>query len=76
MRELIAEAGLPPIRFEFTKFFTAIFSRPVIGKIQSDEEDINKIIRLLRHEGLNEGVSEGVKNVLGKNYYISLKTNK
>lgn len=29
MRELIAEAGLPPIKFEFTKFFTAIFSRPV-----------------------------------------------
>ena len=28
MRRLIAEAGLPPIEFEFGTFFTAMFRRP------------------------------------------------
>jgi ATP-dependent DNA helicase RecG len=73
MRKLINAAELPPIKFEFTKFFTAVFSRPVSGKIQPDEEDIYKIIRLLRHEGLNEGVSEGVKIRLGKELVYFIK---
>jgi ATP-dependent DNA helicase RecG len=72
MRESISAAELPPIKFEFTKFFTAIFSRPVSGKTQP-EEDIKQIIKLLRHEGLNEGVSEGVKIRLGKELIYFIK---
>jgi predicted HTH transcriptional regulator len=38
MRRLIAEAGLPPIEFEFGTFFTAIFRRPArIEPIVFDE---------------------------------------
>jgi len=63
----MAEAGLPPIVFEFGTFFTAIFRRE---RIESAVVDITekftekfsvKFDEILRHEGASEGVHEGVK---------------
>lgn len=66
MRKLVNEAGLPPVEFEFTKLFTAIFRRPSREKIAHDEEYKAQLIEILHHEGIDEGVSEGVKTRLGK----------
>ena len=67
MRRLIAEAGLPPIEFEFGTFFTAIFRRPArIERHVALTEKFSvsfsvKFSELLHHEGVREGVNEGVK---------------
>ena len=67
MRELMAEAGLPPIEFEFGTFFTAIFRRParivppvfderggVFGGINEKvAERMGKVIKALYREQLN-----------------------
>jgi ATP-dependent DNA helicase RecG len=56
MRRLIAEAGLPPIVFEFGTFFTATFRRPArIEPIVFDE-----------HGGVFGGVNEKVAERMGK----------
>ena len=62
MRGLMAEAGLPPIVFEFNTFFTATFRRPVAEKpVVTTEEFSVRFSELLHHEGVREGVNEGVK---------------
>lgn len=63
MRRLMAEAGLPPIVFEFGTFFTAIFRRERIERAVVDitEKFSVKFDEILHHEGVSEGVHEGVK---------------
>jgi ATP-dependent DNA helicase RecG len=39
MRKMIKEAGLPPIQFEFTNFFTIAFHRPQRPQKRSRERD-------------------------------------
>ena len=57
-----AEAGLPPIVFEFNTLFTAPFRRPVAEKpVVTTEEFSVRFSELLHHEGVREGVNEGVK---------------
>lgn len=64
MKKLIAEAGLPPVKFEFGTFFTVIFRRP--EKIRKEIVDFGvtisqKFSKILYDEGVSEGVNEGVK---------------
>ena len=67
MKNLISKAGLPPIKFEFDAFFTAIFQRPKIKEsIVVPETFSIKLDEMLHHEGVNEGVNEGVKARLRK----------
>lgn len=60
MRRLVAEAGLPPIEFEFGTFFTAIFRRPArIEPIVFDE-------RGGVFGGVFGGINEKVAERMGK----------
>jgi len=56
IRRLVKEAGLPPVKFEFDTFFTVTFKRPKHKPFVEEK----------RHEefGINEGISEGIKNRL------------
>ncbi len=60
MRRLIAEAGLPPIEFEFGTFFTAIFRRPT--RIEPTVFDESGGV----FGGVFGGVNEKVAGRLGK----------
>ena len=60
MRRLIAEAGLPPIEFEFGAFFTAIFRRPARIEPTGFEESGGVF------GGVFGGVNEKVAERLGK----------
>jgi len=72
MQRLVAEAGLPPVEFAFTSFFTATFRRPAV-KTRTDAlaagvidgavlDAINEGIS----EGLIEGITDGIKTRLAK----------
>ncbi len=69
-KELVAEAGLPPVEFEFDTFFTAIFHRPgyepVNIETKKEEKPGVKFDKILHHDGVREGVDEGVKARLEK----------
>ncbi len=52
MQNLMKEAGLPPIRFEFTTFVTAVFDRGVALEKKGP------------HIKMNEGLNEGLKSLL------------
>ncbi|MCU0645744.1 MAG: helix-turn-helix domain-containing protein [bacterium] len=76
MKNLIATAGLPPIEFRFTAFFTAIFKKASVDKMQEIAQlyliGKMKINKILTHEGVFEGVNEGVKERLIKEFlYIN-----
>jgi len=74
MRGLMAEAGLPPIVFEFGTFFTAIFRRPArIAPTVFDEsggafggvfEAVNDAINDTINEPINEGIKKRLTNEL------------
>ena len=72
MRRLIAEAGLPPIEFEFGTFFTAIFRRPTrIERPVALTEKFSakfsaKFDEILRHEGVSEGVNDAVNDTINE----------
>jgi ATP-dependent DNA helicase RecG len=67
MKKLISKAGLSPIKFEFDTFFTATFKRPKIKETIVIPEIFNiKFDEMLRDEGVNDGVNEGVKVRLRK----------
>ena len=42
MQKLMKKAGLPPVEFEFTSFFTAIFKRPDKDLIGGQEKVVRK----------------------------------
>lgn len=76
MKNLIAMAELPPIEFRFTAFFTAIFKKASVDKMQEIVQlyliGKMKINKILTHEGVFEGVNEGVKERLIKEFlYIN-----
>jgi len=69
MRRLVAEAGLPPVEFEFDTFFTTTFRRRKVEEfdvIPFGAKFGIKLDEILRHEGVNEGINETVKIRLGK----------
>lgn len=55
MRRIMSAAGLPPIEFEFTTFFTVIFRRPSLTKAKVIDEDVGVNV------GVNVGINVGVK---------------
>jgi len=65
IKRLVAEAGLPPVEFEFGTFFTVIFYRhgykPMGIEIREEEKPGVIFDKILRHEGIDEGVREGVR---------------
>ena len=70
IKKLVAEAGLPPVEFEFDTFFTVIFHRPgyepVNIKTKKEEKAGLMFDKILYHDGVREGVDEGVKARLKK----------
>ena len=67
MRELMDKAGLPPMKFGFTAFFTVTFQRPTqVAQIQTvDAADrIRRVIDDAMSEGISGGISEGIKERL------------
>lgn len=70
IKNLIADAGLLPVEFEFGTFFTAVIRRPQIQIIDRDamdeliNESINEAISKAISEGIKEPISETVKDRL------------
>ena len=63
MRGLMAEAGLPPIEFEFGTFFTAIFRRPEVGEAAELETRVEGMFseRYIENFSINFSVNFSVK---------------
>ena len=65
IRTLMAEAGLPPVEFEFDTFFAATFGRPQHKEAQAELKDaVVTLSEKLIREGINEGINEGIKQRL------------
>lgn len=60
IRRLIAEAGLSPVKFEFSTFFTAVFKRPIREKVVTPEK-IGGV-----SGGVNGGVFGGITPEVGE----------
>ncbi|RLC08865.1 MAG: AAA family ATPase, partial [Deltaproteobacteria bacterium] len=66
IRRLMDGAGLPPVKFEFDTFFTAIFKRPAMKKpaVLGEGDEVFEKIRIALDDAINEGVSERIKSRL------------
>jgi len=75
MKNLISEAGLPPIKFEFDNFFTVTFKRAKIKEpVVIPETFSKKFDEILHHEGVNEGVKDRLrKEIAYLNTYKSIR---
>jgi len=64
IKRLVAEAGLPPVEFEFGTFFAVIYYRhgykPMGIEIRKEEKPGVIFDRIPQHEGIDEGLREGV----------------
>lgn len=66
IRKLVAEAGLPPVKFEFGTFFTVIFRRPKRKDMMSNVNE--KLSKALLPEAINESINEAIKERLAKEF--------
>jgi len=68
MKNLISEAGLPPIKFEFDNFFTVTFKRPIRKEISffTKNDKLIKTIDDTINDTINEPINEVVKKRLIK----------
>ncbi|MCD4780961.1 MAG: putative DNA binding domain-containing protein [Candidatus Omnitrophica bacterium] len=77
IKRLVAEAGLPPVEFEFDTFFTVIFHRPGYEPVNIETKKEEKaglmFDKILYHDGVREGVDDGVHEGVDEGVKARLK---